>query len=111
MPIAHCLVKDFVILPHEWDDVVTDLAEKAKLNKTDITLNVIANTHQFGNHYKIMVNLYLPTLWTSMDVELIQTSLLQAFIENLKLNPSEIFILTSLIESGHVVENGKIVWW
>jgi hypothetical protein len=31
--------------------------------------------------------------------------------ENLKVNPEEIFIMTSIIQSAHVVENGKIQTW
>lgn len=111
MPIAHCLVNDIDIVPEEWDKIISDLAVKAKLQVGEITLNVISGVKQFGNPYKVMVTLYLPTVWNSVDIELIQKSLLYALTVNLKLPPEDIFIMTSLIDSGNVVENGKIVWW
>jgi hypothetical protein len=111
MPIANCLVKDIEIIPEEWEKMVTDLAAKAKLQVTEITLNVITGGWQFGNPYKVMITLYLPTLWNSVDIELIQKSLLSALTSNLNLPPEDIFIMTSLVESGNVVENGKMVWW
>lgn len=111
MPIAHCLVNDIDIVPDQWERIVAELAAKAKLSVSDITLSIVTGIKQFGNPYKVMVNLYLPTLWNSVDIELIQKSLINALVSNLELPPEEIFIMTTLIDSGNVVENGKIVWW
>lgn len=111
MPIAHCLVNGIDIVPDQWERIVAELAAKAKLSVSDITLSIVTGIKQFGNPYKVMVNLYLPTLWNSVDIELIQKSLINALVSNLELPPEEIFIMTTLIDSGNVVENGKIVWW
>jgi len=111
MPIANCLVRDIEVDPVLWEKITTDLATLIKLSTDDITLNVSVNGMQFGKKYRVMVHLYLPTIWNALDIEMIENSLYKALQTNLSTRPDEIFIMTSLIEPGHVVENGKIIWW
>ena len=55
--------------------------------------------------------LYLPDFWTPDEVKGIQVGLLETICKCLEIKKERVFILTSLITSGHVVEDGKIVSW
>jgi hypothetical protein len=58
-----------------------------------------------------MVNLYLPDFWTPDEVKDIQAGLLETVCKCLHVKRERVFIVTTLITSGHVVEDGKIVSW
>ncbi|TGM81106.1 hypothetical protein EHQ99_07035 [Leptospira bouyouniensis] len=58
-----------------------------------------------------MVILFLPSLWDKTNIERIQLSLDKLLKKHLKLGGSDVFIITNLVHSGNVTENGKIVKW
>jgi hypothetical protein len=112
MPIANCfLTKKNDLLTAKGEEIITVWAQAINVDPSDITMNWITNFHQFGRSYAILVNLYLPTLWSERDIHAIQRSLQKTLTQLLAIEETEIFILTSLIQSGHVVENGNAVLW
>lgn len=91
--------------------IIEDWSQTANLSKELCTINVIPNTIQAGNAYKLMVKLYLPSLWSEEEVRHIQQSLSQSIHKNLGLEPEDLFVMTSIIQSGHVIDRGKLEVW
>ena len=86
-------------------------AEKLHIDIKDICLTVLTDFTQVGQQYEVMINLFLPSLGAEEDVKKIQKTLLELLKSYLKINSSEIFLITSIVQSGHVMENGKIAEW
>ena len=111
MPIAYCFVKDKPGIKAHLQKLVSDWANEAGVDPKNITINLVTIQHQVGNPYAVMINLYLPTVWSEEDVQRIQVSLLKVAMNHFQVEAKEIFVMTSLIQSGHVVEDGKVVRW
>ncbi|TGM38594.1 hypothetical protein EHQ92_05685 [Leptospira biflexa] len=58
-----------------------------------------------------MVILFLPSLWDKSNIERIQLSLDTLLKKHFKLGVSDVFIITNIVQSGNVTENGNIVKW
>jgi hypothetical protein len=58
-----------------------------------------------------MINLFLPTVWDKSSIERIQINLDQVLKKHLKLKNEDVFIITNIVQSGNVVENGQVVNW
>jgi len=111
MPIANCFVKEKQIAQEDIQDLAEKWASEVNIDVKDICVTFIPDCIQVGQQYKALVHLYLPSLWSEDQVHHIQKSLLRILCEFLKVEASEVFIMTSIILSGHVVENGEVVKW
>ncbi len=111
MPIAHCFCKDISVSKNSWAEIALQWAADIGVDLSDVTLNAIPLAAQCGKNYTLMVNLYLPSLWPEADVARIQESLVKILSAKLQLNEADIFVLTSIIQSGHVCENGATLRW
>lgn len=111
MPIGICYIKNKVVDHQKFETHVSKWADKIGVNTSDVSITIIRDFAQFGQTYDILFNLYLPSIWSKKDTSMIQTELLAMLCEAFKIHPKNIFILTNIIQSGHVVENGKIVNW
>jgi hypothetical protein len=111
MPIATCFIKDKKITNQQWDALAGKWAHEIGVDLKDICLTVITDYKQSGQSYDALVQLSLPTLWSKEEVKKIQLVLLKLLTDLLNAPPGKIFILTSVIQSEHVVENGEIVKW
>ena len=111
MPIAHCFVKEKLVSGVSIDQVVQDWAVAIAVNPKDITINLVITEQQAGNPYSVLINLYLPTVWSAEDVQNIQLALHKVVTDHFQVLNNEVFIMTSLIQSGHVVENGRMMEW
>jgi hypothetical protein len=111
MPIANCFTKNKQSSQQEIQEVAEKWAEQIKVDVKDICLTFIPKCNQGGQQYEVLVNLYLPSLWDQDNIKLIQKSLVNILSDFHNTEASEIFIMTSIIQSGHVVENGEIVEW
>jgi hypothetical protein len=58
-----------------------------------------------------MVNLFLPTLWSTREIEKIQLSLDSLLKKHLKIGSDDVFIITQTVQSGNVIEKGKQIKW
>jgi hypothetical protein len=110
MPIANCIVSGFELPQFDYELLINEWATKIPVSPHDVTISFIRSS-QYGHKYKLLVNLYLPTVWKEKDVEKIQLTLLEVLVKYLSLRKDEIFIMTSKILSGHVTENGEIQQW
>jgi hypothetical protein len=111
MPIANCYINQITISSQELDTLTKEWAETIEVDLKDICLSIIDVSQQTGQNYKVMVNLFLPTLWDKSNIERIQLSLDKLLKKHLKLGVSDVFIITNTVLSGNVTENGHIVKW
>ena len=111
MPIANCFIKDKQVSQQDLQALAKKWAEQINVDEKDVCLTFIPNCIQGGQQYKVLINLYLPSLWSEENINNIQKCLLSILSNHFQTDHSNIFIMTSIIESGHVVENGEIVEW
>lgn len=112
MPIAHCLVsKNVFSTAADSAPLIALWAELAGVSSDEMTINLIQIDEQVGKPYDVMVTLYLPSLWPAPEIEKIQVGLAKALSQYFSLEPSRIHIITQILESGTVVENGEVIQW
>ncbi len=109
MPIAHCLVSKFC---QPSESSLVDLWTKhSGVSASEMTINISQVDHQQGKSYDIISSLYLPSCWEKASITKLQIGLSNALSEYYGLDQSNILILTSVIESGNLVEQGKEQQW
>ncbi|BFM48913.1 hypothetical protein [Marinomonas sp. THO17] len=109
MPIANCLVSSKC---QPGNTNLIDLwANASGQSSEQMTVTISHYDQQFGHDYEVIVNLYLPSLWSKNTISLLQTGLSKALSEHFSLPIEQVFIMTSLIDSGFVVESGEAVNW
>jgi hypothetical protein len=109
MPVANCFYKKGKLSIKKMENMVNEWANIVRVDKKDICVNMIKEYSQPGQKYPVLANLYLPTLWSANDIKRIQLGLLKLLSKYLEVKENQIFIMTSLIQSEHVVENRQIV--
>lgn len=112
MPVANCIITS---LCQKRPTVSTDLVEiwaaESGVSSEHMTINLVTSDEQQGCHYAVMVNLLLPTLWTASEVSSLQLGLARALTLYFDVNLKEVFIVTSIVNSGLLVEAGKEIKW
>lgn len=110
MPILNCFIKKKQVSFTKFQKAIKLWSNDIQVDEKEICMNVLQTRMQIGKQYKIMINLFLPSIWKN-DIEKIQISLIKYLVECLNVNTSEIFLFTSIINSGNVIENGEVVEW
>jgi hypothetical protein len=111
MPIANCFIKNKNLNSNEWSIMASEWAQSIEVDTEDICINIITGVIQVGRDYSVLVDLHIPSLWTDKEIKKIQLGLLNVLQKHLDIPPEQIFIMTNIIHSGRVVENGEIVAW
>ncbi len=112
MPIAFVYSKNVKkISGLQGEQLLKDWSEGGEVPKEYCTINFIENELQVGNQYQIMARIFLPNLWDEQAVKLIQKSLIQAINKNLNVTQENVFIMISLIHSGHLTDRGVVEEW
>jgi hypothetical protein len=111
MPIANCYIRNRDLVPGELSNMVSEWARIIEVDTQDVCVNVISGFVQLGKNYTVLVDLNLPSVWQDKEIRKIQVSLLDVLQKYLEVPPEQIFIMTNIIHSGRVVENGEIVVW
>ena len=111
MPIATCFIRGGLTAPVETRGLTALWAEESGVSDEHMTINVVASIAQDGAPYGVMAFLYLPSLWSSEDVRRLQVGLARALGRGFAVDPAEVQVITSIVESGHVVEKGEIQAW
>ena len=109
MPIANCHV---VSMRDNLDPnaIVADWSRRSGIEPDEMTLNLVA-VRQGGKRYSAMAWLYLPSLWPEEAVVALSKGLAAALADALDVEHASVQIVTSIVESGMVVEAGEIVYW
>jgi hypothetical protein len=111
MPIGNCYINQISVSKQQLETVTKEWAETIEVELKDICLSFIEVSNQTGQNYKVMVNLFLPTLWDKSSIKRVQLSLDKLLKKHLKLGNEDVFIITTAVQSGNVIENGQIVNW
>ncbi len=112
MPIANCLLHN---VPDELESQLDSLtalwSQESGISTKQMTINLMTSTRQIGTAYRVMAFLYLPSLWDAEQVRQLQVGLARAFSRALAMTPDDVHVITSIVDSGHVVEGGKPQTW
>ncbi len=112
MPIANCVVKRRNFQEAMRSENLIELWATASGKSSEhMTVNIIESSNQQGNIYDIMATLYLPSLWSKRDVDSLQIGLAKALAEYFNVGIKRVHIITHIVVSGMVVENGELVEW
>jgi hypothetical protein len=111
VPIANCFVRDDLPPERDIDALTTLWSDESGVGSEHMTINVITGTRQAGAPYRVMAFLYLPTLWSSEQVRQLQVGLARALSRGLAVAPTEVQVISSIVDSGHVVEDGETQDW
>ncbi|MGB0892334.1 MAG: hypothetical protein ACPGUU_08270 [Flavobacteriaceae bacterium] len=110
MLIVNCFIKKKQTSYTKLQKVIKHWSNDIQVDDKEICLSVQQNKMQVGKQYEIMVNLFLPSSWKK-DIKNTQRSLINHFVECLNVDNSEIFLFTSIINSGNIIESGEIKEW
>jgi hypothetical protein len=111
MPIANCFVGKDVFERADIEGLAPLWAEGSGVGAEHMTIDVVSRSFQEGAGYEVMAFLFLPSLWAPEDVRRLQLGLASALRRAFEVPAAEVQVLTSIVESGHVVEKGEIVEW
>jgi hypothetical protein len=111
VPIANCFVTDEVPPQSEIEDLTAVWSEESGVGAEQMTINLVAGTRQSGAAYRVMAFLYLPSLWSPEQVRQLQVGLARALGRAFAVAPAEVQVITSVVESGQVVEDGETQDW
>lgn len=111
MPILNCYTSKTNLRDSQWDRLVESWAKMISVEQKDITIQVFTDFVQAGEKYELKVELYLPSLWPDHAIIHIQQSFLTLAEKMLKIKQSDIFLMTQIIQSGHVIDRGNMEEW
>jgi hypothetical protein len=109
MPIANCILAPGCELGGE--NLISLWADESAQSAQHMTVNIIRGSTQLGNRYQVMATLLLPSIWSKADVSSLQTGLARALARYFQVAISEVQVVTTIVESGMVVEDGEEIQW
>jgi len=109
MPIANCFLRADIPLPSA--DIASAWRSTIGVDLKDVSISFIPGCLRQGAAYAVMVQLFLPSLWSPASIKTIQLSLADLLQQSMSLEPEDVFIITTIVQSGAVVEQGAIVEW
>ena len=109
MPIANCIVTPDCT--ESQGDLLELWSKESGKSVEHMTINIITRSQQLGNGYAVMANLILPSVWSNSDVSLLQVGLAKALATYFNLSLNHVHVVTQIVDSGLVVENGAEIQW
>lgn len=109
MPIANCIVSDGC--PSGNGNVLELWASESGYSSEHMTINILSAKEQVGRQYLVMAQLMLPSLWPASAVSSLQIGLAKSLATYFQLHVSDVQVITTIIPSGLVVENGHEIQW
>lgn len=109
MPIANCIVTSDC--RPDSNNLIDLWANESGQPAEHMTINIITGTKQFGNRYPVMATLWLPSIWSRSDISSLQLGLATALAKYFNLTSSEVHVITRIVKSGMVVEDGEEIQW
>ena len=110
MPIANCFVAG-PVRSEARDGLIEAWARESGVAPDHMTVNLIGDVEQAGAPYAAMAILHLPSLWRPEQVDALQCGLAAALGEALGLDPAQVHVITTIVDSGHVVDGGNTREW
>lgn len=109
MPIANCFFAASTHTP-DAEMIVSTWSKRSGVASGEMTVNVV-NAAQGGKKYAVMAWLYLPSLWSSDDIVALSEGLAAALADVTGSPPSSVQVVTCIVGSGNVVEDGETLRW
>jgi hypothetical protein len=111
VPIANCFVRGDLPADVDVEGLIALWSEESDVGPEEMTINLIAGARQGGSSYRLMAMLFLPSLWSPDAMRRLQRGLAAALSRGLELPLADVHVITSIVDSGHVVENGETQEW
>ena len=114
MPIANCIISsEYLGIDDNSKDLIRLWIEHSGIQQAgpEMTVNIISSNSQMGKEYAVMVTLLLPSIWSKNEISALQKGLARALSVYCSLPNEQVFITTSIVDSGFVVENGSEITW
>ncbi|MBY6196832.1 hypothetical protein [Vibrio hangzhouensis] len=112
MPVALCFTAPDLKFPKRHaPDIVELWSKHSGVDVSDMTVTLIPSELQLGKSYAVIGQLNLPSIWSAVNITALQLGLVQALVDGLAIDESQVLVMTSLVESGLVVESGQEVKW
>lgn len=112
MPIANVLVdKSLEIGEANLTDFTSSWSTESGVSSEHMTVNFVPGVCQRGVGYHLMATLHLPSLWSEDRVEALQVGLARALADRFGIGSNRVHVMTIIIQSGHVVEEGQTQSW
>jgi len=109
MPIANCIVTPNC--QPGTKDLIELWSRESGISAEHMTANILVADRQYGNPYTLMATLLLPSMWSEPSISALQTGLARALAHHFLLDLQDIQVVTSIVPSGRIVENGQEVSW
>jgi hypothetical protein len=109
MPIANCFLAQASEQP-DAQAIVAAWSQRSGIDADEMTVKVV-DAQQGGKAYAVMAWLYLPSLWPEEDVVALGEGLAAALADVLHVDASAVQVLTSIVNSGLVVDGGETLRW
>lgn len=109
MPIANCIVAPG--LQKGTGDLIDAWSRESGESPEHMTINIIPAIEQVGCPYAVMATLMLPSAWPSPKVSALQLGLAKALASSYQVKESQIHVITTIVDSGMVVERGQEIVW
>lgn len=112
MPIANCIFEpDVDFIESDAAKVVVSWAKRSDTDSSEMTMMFTRSDKLIGKQYAATCYLSLPSIWSQASVSKLQLGLAKAICESFSLDISKVIVITTIIDSGFVVENGREVHW
>ncbi|MGF1694355.1 hypothetical protein L4C54_01630 [Vibrio lamellibrachiae] len=112
MPIANCFYAPSLDLQiSQSSSIIDQWANYSEQDASLMTVNFIQTERQHGNAYFVIAELSLPSQWPQTSISKVQLGLAKALTETLSIETHQVLVMTTLIESGLIVENGQEINW
>jgi hypothetical protein len=109
MPIANCIVK--ADCQNSSNNLIELWAEESGVSSEHMTVNIVVSNEQLGNQYSVMATLSLPSAWSNTDISSLQVGLARAIAVHYDISIHDVHVVTHVLNSGLVVEDGNSVKW
>jgi hypothetical protein len=112
MPIAHCIVSPAALnSAAHGSDPAKIWAQLSDESAEELTVTLVKREQQYGKSYHVMAQLYLPSIWSIEKIQMLKLNLAEALSIHFSIPVSEVFVITRIVESEDVIENGEIANW
>lgn len=110
MPVAVCYCKT-LISTDDLEKIVDDWAELTGVSREEVSITIVNDFIRAGKQYSVVANLFLPSLWKKNEVIMIEKGFLKLLSKYMQIKKEEVFIMTIILPSQHVIDNGDVVSW
>jgi hypothetical protein len=114
MPIANCIINPELSAHTDLSDqtdIISIWSKQSGVAIEHMTINFVSSIAQLGKQYQVMATLQLPSIWSQEKISILQLGLATTLSKCFSIPSEQVHVVTSVIDSGLVVENGEQITW